>query len=246
MGSEFNARSYLFAATLAANRKTRPWPPLRPTTSTSAEFASKSTCSRYFQMLPRRRRFRAAVAVIGIWPSRATTTKPRCEGKQHEKLYWMGRLPAAQFCPCGGVGLLHRVARRCCVVILLGGVGTILLLRDFSCWLAYVQNHKVAFGATRELSRALIGKHYLVSCPFLAYGGVKGAHKAAARTARRFTRASRNGRRGRAQRPLMQPEADPNPLRQRTGGALPPALCRPARDRRAFCHIGGGHRRGAA
>ncbi len=32
----------------------------------------------------------------------------------------------------------------------------------------------------------------------------------------------------------MQPEADPNPLRQRTGGALPPALCRPARDRRGF------------
>jgi len=70
----------------------------------------------------------------------------------------MGRLPAAQYCPCGGVGLLDRVARRCCVVILLGGVGTFLLLRDFSCWLAYVQNHKVAFGATREPSGALIGK----------------------------------------------------------------------------------------
>ncbi len=81
---------------------------------------------------------------------------------------------------------------------------------------------------------AAAGTQHLVSCPFLAYGGVKGAHKAAARTARRFTRASRNGRRGRAQRPLMQPEADPNPLRQRTGSASPPALCRPARDRRGF------------
>lgn len=69
---------------------------------------------------------------------------------------------------------------------------------------------------------AAAGTQHLVSCPFLAYGGVKGAHKAAARTARRFTRASRNGRRGRAQRPLMQPEADPNPLRQRTGSASPP------------------------
>ena len=100
-------------------------------------------------------------------------------------------------------------------------------------------------------ARSADGRHYilcpivppatqhLVLCPCLAYGGVKGAHKAAARTARRFTRASRNGRRERAQRPLMQPEADPNPLRQRTGSASPPALCRPARERECFLPNGG-------